>query len=151
MLLGTFYFGLTKRRRTMLEWHLVHDFYVTGHLRHAGRLLVQPTGRLGRREGQEHLRQDGREQRRPAHPGWVPQGLPAGRGAVEDARALIRVSAGKHTHGTVRRGSSPRSHLQRQFWTWPRGATSHTKYPPRTSGFAVEEPNKKKQHRRNRS
>lgn len=53
-------------------------------------MLVQQTRRFRRGKGQEHLRQDGREQRWPADAGRIPQGLPAGRRAVEDVGPLMR-------------------------------------------------------------
>lgn len=59
-----------------------------GHLRHAGRVLVQPARGLGRGARQEHLRQDGREQRPAVDARGVPQGVLAGRGAVQDAGAV---------------------------------------------------------------
>lgn len=51
-------------------------------------MLVQQTGGLGRRASEEHLRQDGRKQRRTTHPGRIPEGLFAGRGTVQNAGTL---------------------------------------------------------------
>jgi len=52
-------------------------------------VFEQQTGRQRRGESEEHIREDGREQRRAADAGRVPEGLPPGRGTVKDARSLI--------------------------------------------------------------
>lgn len=62
-----------------------------GDLRHAGSVFVEQAGGFCGGPCEEHLRQNGREQRRPAHTGRVPQGLSAGRGTVQDARPLMRL------------------------------------------------------------
>lgn len=51
-------------------------------------MLVQSAGRFGRRTSEEHLRQNGREQRRTAHPGRIPERVFAGRGTVQNAGTL---------------------------------------------------------------
>lgn len=60
-----------------------------GDIRHARRVFEQQAGGQRGGEGEEHIREDGREQRRAADAGGIPEGLPSGRGAVEDARSLI--------------------------------------------------------------
>ena len=77
---------------------------ITGDIRHAGRVLEQQAGGQRGRAGEKHIRQDGREQRRAADAGRVPQGLPAGRGAVQDAGALI----GPRQHATQPEAQAPR-------------------------------------------
>lgn len=63
-----------------------------GDIRHARRVFEQSTGGQRGGEGEEHIRKDGREQRRAADARRIPEGLPPGRGAVEDARSLIPTS-----------------------------------------------------------
>jgi hypothetical protein len=87
-----------------------------GDLRHAGRVFVQPAGRLGRGPRQEHFRQDGREQRRPADAGRVPQGVPAGRGAVQNAGPLKWLCAPPLARTQQRTSYHTRTHGRVFFW-----------------------------------
>lgn len=129
------------------EYHVARQSVIlllAGDIRHARRVFEQQTGGQRGGEGEEYIREDGREQRRAADAGRVPEGLPSGRGAVKNARSLIPTPP--HLRASRRRAivMTPRSHTilaetqrRQQRGSPPRSTRMHTRYTRHVSTISL--------------